>query len=58
MARKTPIKMLLRRSAAVPQKKRIAPKKQKASWLMAFIGVMPDLGDPIAIQKELRRERC
>jgi hypothetical protein len=49
--------MLLRRSTAVPQKKRVAPKKQKASWLMAFVGVMPDLGDPIAIQKELRRER-
>jgi hypothetical protein len=57
MPRKTPAKMLLRRSTAVPQKKRVAPKKQKASWLMAFVGVMPDLGDPIAIQKELRRER-
>jgi len=31
--------------------------KAKGAWLMKFLGVLPDLGDPVAVQKELRRER-
>ena len=47
-----------RRPGAVVSKRRTAKApKAKDAWIMTYFGVMPDLGDPIAIQRALRRER-
>lgn len=47
-----------RRAGAVVAKRRAAKApKAKDEWIMTYFGVMPDLGDPIAIQRALRRER-
>jgi len=58
MTRKASKNLPLRRPKATLAKSRPVPvSKGKGSWIARFVGVMPDLGDPVTIQRELRRER-